>query len=178
MGGGSGTSPEVRVRVERRHGVGALHAHPCSLSRVATTLGFRPLEMGRPTCSQGRTGKGVPSNQRTWCPTAAEPTLLSAQAHSGWGLWVSGTSLPQDWPNPPAPQVQSELLRCWHHWREGKALQKRPVGSHAASAQPTGGPCSEKLLLSIGGASNRASQDHSSETRLADSLPVLAESPI
>ncbi|XP_036853364.2 glucagon receptor isoform X2 [Manis javanica] len=75
-------------------------------------------------------------------------------------------------------EVQSELLRCWHHWREGKALQKRPVGSHAASAQPTGGPCSEKLLLSIGGASNRASQDHSSETRLADSLPVLAESPI
>ncbi|KAK2492801.1 hypothetical protein MC885_009332 [Smutsia gigantea] len=74
-------------------------------------------------------------------------------------------------------EVQSELLRCWHHWRRGKALQKRPVGSHAASAQPTGGPCSEKLLLSIGGTSNRASQDPSSETRLASSLPGLAESP-
>ncbi|XP_057357810.1 glucagon receptor isoform X4 [Manis pentadactyla] len=75
-------------------------------------------------------------------------------------------------------EVQSELLRCWHHWRGGKALQKRPVGSHVASAQPTGGPCSERLLLSIGGASNRASQDRSSETRLADSLPGLDESPV
>ncbi|XP_006869693.1 PREDICTED: glucagon receptor [Chrysochloris asiatica] len=43
-------------------------------------------------------------------------------------------------------EVQSELLRRWHRWRMGKALQDehRP-GSHAA--RPALGPPSEKLLL-------------------------------
>ncbi|XP_036692494.1 glucagon receptor isoform X3 [Balaenoptera musculus] len=74
------------------------------------------------------------------------------------------------------PQVQSELLRRWHRWREGKALQEeRHVSSH--TARPTGGPPSEKLLLSRGGGSNRTSQDPSAETHLAGGLPGLAENP-
>ncbi|KAB0396029.1 hypothetical protein E2I00_012908 [Balaenoptera physalus] len=72
--------------------------------------------------------------------------------------------------------VQSELLRRWHRWREGKALQEeRHVGSH--TARPSGGPPSEKLLLSRGGGSNRTSQDPSAETHLAGGLPGLAENP-
>ncbi|XP_067571955.1 glucagon receptor isoform X1 [Pseudorca crassidens] len=73
-------------------------------------------------------------------------------------------------------EVQSELLRRWHRWREGKALQEEcHVGSH--TARPTGGPPSEKLLLSRGSGSNRTSQDPSTETHLAGGLPGLAENP-
>uniref|UniRef100_A0A8D1IS78 Glucagon receptor n=1 Tax=Sus scrofa TaxID=9823 RepID=A0A8D1IS78_PIG len=73
-------------------------------------------------------------------------------------------------------EVQAELLRRWHRWREGKALQKaHRVGSH--SARPPSGPPSEKLLLSTGGSSNGTSQEPSAETHLASGLPGVAENP-
>ncbi|XP_047614222.1 glucagon receptor isoform X2 [Phacochoerus africanus] len=73
-------------------------------------------------------------------------------------------------------EVQAELLRRWHRWREGKALQKaHRVGSH--SARPPSGPPSEKLLLSTGGSSNGTSQEPSAETRLASGLPGVVENP-
>ena len=72
--------------------------------------------------------------------------------------------------------MQAELLRRWHRWREGKALQKaHRVGSH--SARPPSGPPSEKLLLSTGGSSNGTSQEPSAETHLASGLPGVAENP-
>ncbi|XP_065764862.1 glucagon receptor isoform X3 [Muntiacus reevesi] len=73
-------------------------------------------------------------------------------------------------------EVQSELLRRWHRWREGKALQEeRHAGSHMT--RPLRGPPSEKLLLSGGSGSNGTSQDPSAETRLAGGLPGSAENP-
>uniref|UniRef100_A0A8C3W3V8 Glucagon receptor n=1 Tax=Catagonus wagneri TaxID=51154 RepID=A0A8C3W3V8_9CETA len=73
-------------------------------------------------------------------------------------------------------EVQSELLRHWHRWREGKALQKaRRVSSHVA--RPTSDPPSGKPLLSTGGSSNGTSQDPCAETRLAGGLPGVAEDP-
>ncbi|XP_072795947.1 glucagon receptor [Vicugna pacos] len=75
-------------------------------------------------------------------------------------------------------EVQSELLRRWHRWREGKALhdERHMGGGHMA--QPARGPPSQKLLLSRGGgSSNGTSQDPSAETCLAGGLPGLAESP-
>ncbi|XP_046531990.1 glucagon receptor isoform X6 [Equus quagga] len=75
-------------------------------------------------------------------------------------------------------EVQSELLRCWHRWRVGKALQEEcHMGSHTTSARPAGSTPREKLLLSRGGGSNGASQDPSAETHLAGGLPGLAERP-
>lgn len=74
------------------------------------------------------------------------------------------------------PQVQSELLRRWHRWREGKALQEEHhAGSH--TTRPLRGPLSEKLLLSRSSGSNGTSQDSSAETRLAGGLPGSAENP-
>lgn len=76
-------------------------------------------------------------------------------------------------------EVQAELRRCWHRWRVGKALQVgRHVSSHRASALPTDGPPSEKLLLSRGSGSNGASQDPLAETRVAGDLSGLAECPL
>ncbi|XP_068832465.1 glucagon receptor isoform X2 [Capricornis sumatraensis] len=73
-------------------------------------------------------------------------------------------------------EVQSELLRRWHRWREGKALQEeRHAGSH--TTRPLGGPPSEKLLLARGSGSNGTSQDPSTETHLAGGLPGSAENP-
>ncbi|XP_017919074.1 PREDICTED: glucagon receptor isoform X2 [Capra hircus] len=73
-------------------------------------------------------------------------------------------------------EVQSELLRRWHRWREGKALQEeRHAGSH--TTRPLRGPPSEKLLLARGSGSNGTSQDPSTETRLAGGLPGSAENP-
>lgn len=75
-------------------------------------------------------------------------------------------------------EVQSELLRCWHRWRVGKALQEEcHMGSHTTAARPAGSTPREKLLLSRGGGSNGASQDPSAETHLAGGLPGLAERP-
>ncbi|XP_074175750.1 glucagon receptor isoform X2 [Rhinolophus sinicus] len=75
-------------------------------------------------------------------------------------------------------EVQAELRRSWHRWRMGKELQAgRHVSSHMASAQPTDGPPSEKLLLSRGSGSNGASQDPLAETHISGDLPGLAECP-
>lgn len=91
-----------------------------------------------------------------------------------------GTGRPWDGTQPPAcpPQVQSELLRRWHRWREGKALHNERHMGGGHMAQPARGPPSQKLLLSRGGgSSNGTSQDPSAETCLAGGLPGLAESP-
>ncbi|XP_074200075.1 glucagon receptor isoform X4 [Camelus bactrianus] len=75
-------------------------------------------------------------------------------------------------------EVQSELLRRWHRWREGKALHNERHMGGGHMAQPARGPPSQKLLLSRGGgSSNGTSQDPSAETCLAGGLPGLAESP-
>uniref|UniRef100_E1BKB6 Glucagon receptor n=1 Tax=Bos taurus TaxID=9913 RepID=E1BKB6_BOVIN len=73
-------------------------------------------------------------------------------------------------------EVQSELLRHWHRWREGKALQEeRHTGSH--TTRPLRGPPSKKLLLARGSSSNGTGQDASAETCLAGGLPGSAENP-
>nr|XP_031325202.1 glucagon receptor isoform X4 [Camelus dromedarius] len=75
-------------------------------------------------------------------------------------------------------EVQSELLRRWHRWHEGKALHNERHMGGGHMAQPASGPPSQKLLLSRGGgSSNGTSQDPSAETCLAGGLPGLAESP-
>ncbi|XP_026339669.1 glucagon receptor [Ursus arctos] len=76
-------------------------------------------------------------------------------------------------------EVQSELLRSWRRWRAGNSLQEgRRTSGHTASARPTGGPPSQKLLLSRGGgSSNGAGRDPSADSCLVGSLPGLAESP-
>ncbi|XP_055435811.1 glucagon receptor isoform X3 [Bubalus kerabau] len=73
-------------------------------------------------------------------------------------------------------EVQSELLRRWHRWREGKALQEeRHAGSH--TTRPLRGPPSKKLLLARGSSSNGTGQDPSAETHFAGGLPGSAENP-
>ena len=95
----------------------------------------------------------------------------------GWGS-RRGRDWP-DLPRPPAPQVQSELLRRWHRWHVGNSLrEQRHVHRPPASARPRGRPPSAKLLLSGGGGgSNGAGRDPSAETCRVSSLPGLAESP-
>ncbi|XP_036124206.1 glucagon receptor [Molossus molossus] len=74
-------------------------------------------------------------------------------------------------------EVQAELLRNWHRWRGGEALQDgRQGGSRSALAQTTSGAPTEKLLLSRGRDSNGASQGPSVETCVAGNLPGLAQS--
>ncbi|XP_066237616.1 glucagon receptor isoform X1 [Saccopteryx leptura] len=74
-------------------------------------------------------------------------------------------------------EVQTELLRNWHHWRLGEVLrEERQGGSHPVSAHLTSGVTTEKLLLSRGQDSNGASQDPSAGTLVACGLPGLAES--
>lgn len=103
---------------------------------------------------------------------------LDSAGTAGDRSWEVGEAGPTTGPTCPPPQVQSELLRCWHRWRVGKALQEEcHMGSHTTSARPAGSTPREKLLLSRGGGSNGASQDPSAETHLAGGLPGLAERP-
>ncbi|KAM5308623.1 glucagon receptor isoform 3-T7 [Glossophaga mutica] len=75
-------------------------------------------------------------------------------------------------------EVQAELWRSWRRWRVGKGLRERHRGgSHPASAPPTSGAATEKLLLSRDRAGSEARQDPSSGTRAAGSLPGSADSP-
>ncbi|XP_053773878.1 glucagon receptor isoform X2 [Desmodus rotundus] len=76
-------------------------------------------------------------------------------------------------------EVQAELLRSWHRRHLGEARWEEHQGSssHPASARPTSGAATEKLLLSRGRASSGASQDPSAGTHAASSVPGLAESP-
>ncbi|XP_037013740.2 glucagon receptor isoform X4 [Artibeus jamaicensis] len=75
-------------------------------------------------------------------------------------------------------EVQAELLRSWRRWRVGKALREEHRGSgRPASARPTSGGATQKLLFSRGRASSGASQDPSAGTHAAISLPGLADSP-
>ena len=109
-----------------------------------------------------------------WLYTQGTTLPFKAGSLGILGGW-QGQALGMARPTCP-PQVQSELLRRWHRWREGKALQEeRHAGSH--TTRPLGGPPSEKLLLARGSGSNGTSQDPSTETRLAGGLPGSAENP-
>ncbi|XP_045692097.1 glucagon receptor isoform X2 [Phyllostomus hastatus] len=75
-------------------------------------------------------------------------------------------------------EVQAELLRSWRRWRVGKALRgETQGGSHPASARPTSGAATEKLLLSRGRAGSGTSQGPSAGPLAAGSPPGLADSP-
>ncbi|XP_054565574.1 glucagon receptor [Eptesicus fuscus] len=69
-------------------------------------------------------------------------------------------------------EVQAELLRSWHRWREGEALREERRGSgHPAPARPTSGAPTEKLLLSRG-------RDSNGEPRAAGRPPGWAQSAL
>ncbi|KAK1330722.1 hypothetical protein QTO34_008660 [Cnephaeus nilssonii] len=76
-------------------------------------------------------------------------------------------------------EVQAELLRSWHRWREGEALRAERRGSgHPALAQPTSGAPTEKLLLSRGRDSNGAGHAPPGEPRAAGRIPGWAQSAL
>lgn len=143
------------ARGQRQGGAQAAgpHAH---LSVVLGDYAARGYQLSMPT------DPGIP------CPSRPEV------GGSGGQRWALGLASPAG-----CPQVQAELLRSWHRRHLGEARWEEHQGSssHPASARPTSGAATEKLLLSRGRASSGASQDPSAGTHAASSVPGLAESP-